>query len=202
MTFPDFFAEVAAIRVRDPLLAFLGASADGTMEYRYADAVKLAGHSCPTVAGTWLMTRRGLAALYGAEVPERGGLRASFPQPAGAGVTGVMGAVVGLVTGAAGEGGFHGIAGSFSRANLLGFATGAPGAFRLQRIDTGAAVSLSYRPEVVPPDPAMRGLLDKTVAGVASADERKAFGAVWQDRVRRILIDHADDPEMVIVEAG
>jgi len=34
--------------LRDPLAELLGAAEGGIVEYRYADAVKLAGHSCPT----------------------------------------------------------------------------------------------------------------------------------------------------------
>ena len=48
---PDFFAAVPAIVVADPLAALLGAAEDGRLEYHYADAVRPAGHSCPTVAG-------------------------------------------------------------------------------------------------------------------------------------------------------
>ena len=47
-----------AIAVYDALAAFLGACDDGLITYRYIDAVRLAGHSCPTVAGAYLMTRR------------------------------------------------------------------------------------------------------------------------------------------------
>ena len=71
-TFPDFFADAPQITLRDPLAEFLGAARGGLMTYRYADAVRLAGHSCPTVAGAWLMTVRGLRALYGDETPVRG----------------------------------------------------------------------------------------------------------------------------------
>ena len=47
-TFPTFFAQAPTVRVRDPLARFLGAAAGGILEYHYADAVRLAGHSCPT----------------------------------------------------------------------------------------------------------------------------------------------------------
>jgi len=65
MQFPDFFASAPVIRMHDPLAEFLGAAKDGIIEYRYADAVRFAGHSCPTVASAFLMTRAALAALYG-----------------------------------------------------------------------------------------------------------------------------------------
>lgn len=51
MQLPAFFDEVPAIVVTDPLAETLGAAEGGLIEYRYVDAVKLAGHSCPTVAG-------------------------------------------------------------------------------------------------------------------------------------------------------
>lgn len=62
MQFPDFFEAAPRITVRDPLARFLGAAEDGIIEYRYADAVRLAGHSCPTVASAYLMTRAALGA--------------------------------------------------------------------------------------------------------------------------------------------
>ena len=44
MEFPEFFAAVPRIAVRDPLAKFLGAASDGVIEYQYADVAKLAGH--------------------------------------------------------------------------------------------------------------------------------------------------------------
>ena len=63
MRTPAFFDQVPPIVVHDALAQTLGALHDGLIEYRYLDAVKLAGHSCPTVAGAWLMARHALAAL-------------------------------------------------------------------------------------------------------------------------------------------
>ncbi|SBT03218.1 hypothetical protein ACCAA_10140 [Candidatus Accumulibacter aalborgensis] len=54
MNFPEFFDSAPRIAVRDPLARFLGAAAEGIIEYAYSDAVKLAGHSCPTVASARL----------------------------------------------------------------------------------------------------------------------------------------------------
>ena len=34
---------------------------------------------------------------------------------------------------------------------------------------------------------------------MADADARRRFGEAWQDRVRRMLVEHADDPAMVRV---
>ena len=43
------------------------------LQEAYDDAVRLCGHSCPTVAGAWLMTAAALRALY-PEVPVRGAI--------------------------------------------------------------------------------------------------------------------------------
>ncbi len=68
MQTPAFFDQAPAIVMYDALAQTLGAMQDGLIEYHYLDAVKLAGHSCPTVAGAWLMTRAALARLYPGKV--------------------------------------------------------------------------------------------------------------------------------------
>ena len=80
MRTPAFFVAVPPIRVTDPLAALLGAADGGHIDYHYLDAVKLAGHSCPTVAGAWLMTRTALAHLYTDQTPQRGGVRVELRQ--------------------------------------------------------------------------------------------------------------------------
>lgn len=199
MAFPEFFQHVTPLIVQDPLAALLGAADDGVIEYRYVDAVKLAGHSCPTVAGAWLIARHGLAALYPESLPQRGGLRVEMCAAQDAGTTGVVGAVLGLITGAAGEGGFKGLGGVHVRRGLLGFGLSGAGIVRLSRLDSGAAAWLDYHPERVPPAPEMQPLMAKIFSGTAEADERRAFGTLWQERVRRILLEHGDDAELVSV---
>jgi hypothetical protein len=197
MHFPAFFQEIPAITLRDPLAGTLGAAADGLIDYHFADAVKLAGHSCPTVAGAWLMARRGLHALYGDEPPVRGGIRVELRAAQDAGTTGVVGNVLSLITGAAGEGGFKGLGGKLARRDLLAYGVDLPAEVRLTRLDTGASVLLDYHPECVPPSPEMAPLMARVVGGVADTAERVEFGRLWQDRVRRILLEHGDDPELV-----
>jgi hypothetical protein len=53
MKTPAFLDAVAPIAGTDPLAELLGTAEGGRIEYHYLDAVKLAGHSCPTVAGAW-----------------------------------------------------------------------------------------------------------------------------------------------------
>jgi hypothetical protein len=189
MSHPAFFDLVPALTLRDPLADLLGAADDGLIEYHYADAVRLAGHSCPTVAGAWLMTRHALAALYPDGVPERGGLRVQLRDAPGVANAGVVGAVIGLVTGAAGEAGFQGLGGRHGRRGLLEFGVAMAGEVRCARLDTGAGVEIRYRPQAVPPDPALPTLMPAVVAGTASAAERAEFGRLWQDRVRRLLME-------------
>lgn len=197
--FPEFFDEVPGIRMHDALAEFLGAVGDGIVEYRYADAVRLAGHSCPTVAAAFLMARRGLAHLHPESLPERGGIRVEMRERRDAGVAGVIAAVVGLVAGAADEGGFRGIAGRFGRRDLLRFARPIDGELRLTRLDTGAAVDVSARIERVPADPRLRELMPRCLDEVASAREAALFRDLWQQRVRRLLLEHADDPEVILL---
>lgn len=197
MRFPAFFKEVRSIRLADPLAALLGAAEAGELVYGYEDAVKLAGHSCPTVAGAYLMTLKALARLYPDRLPERGGVRVELREPQEAGTTGVTAAVAGLITGAAGEGGFKGLGGRFARRGLLSFGVAMAGELRCTRLDTGAAVEAAYHPEIVPPEPAMPPLMARLMSGEASMDERQEFGRLWQLRVKRILIDHIDDPALI-----
>jgi hypothetical protein len=199
LVYPAFYAEVPRIRLRDPLAEFLGAAQGGLLEYGYLDAVKLAGHSCPTVAAAYGLTRCALRALYGDEVPMRGGLRVTFAERADKGVTGVIANVVSLLTGAAGEGGFKGLAGRFSRCNLLAFGAVQPLEIRYTRIDNGCSVDTAADLSGIPAAAEMGTLLQRCLAGVADASEQQAFGQLWQDRVRRILLDHADDPAVFVV---
>ena len=199
MAFPDFFAQVPSLTLRDPLANLLGAADDGIIEYRYSDAVKLAGHSCPTVAGAWLMASRALALLYPDGLPERGNIRVELRAPQDAGTSGVVGAVLGLITGAAGEGGFKGLGGHHVRRGLLRFGVDIAAETRFSRLDSGAAVLLDYHPEAVPPSPEMPPLMARVVGGVADDRERAQFARLWQDRVRRILLQHAADPNLVVV---
>jgi hypothetical protein len=194
---PAFFDAVPPIVVVDPLAEALGAVEDGIVEYRYADAVKLAGHSCPTVACAWLMTRRGLQELYPGILPCRGNVRVELRAASEEGVTGVIAAVAGLVTGAANETGFKGLAGRFGRRGLLRFGVPLAGEIRFMRLDTGHSVALSHDLRVVAQPPGLRERLRDAFAPDASDDAHKAFAALWQDWVEAILIGHTDDSKLI-----
>jgi hypothetical protein len=199
MHYPDFFDSVPRLRLRDPLADFLGAAEGGVIEYRYIDAVKLAGHSCPTVASAYWLTRLALGALYCAGLPERGGVQVSFRDSRVTGVTGVIANVVSLLTGATTDTGFKGLAGRFDRRELLAFDAVQPLDLRFTRKDTGASVDAMARLRDVPADPQMAPLMQRCLAGEASADEARRFRDLWQDRVRRVLLEHGDDPEVFVI---
>ncbi len=200
MGFPDFFSHAPVVRVRDGLAELLGAADGGVLEYRYADAVRLAGHSCPTVAGAFLLGRAALARLYPDQLPERGGVSVHMPAPASDGTTGVVAQVLTLLTGAAADNGFHGLGGRHVRSGLLTHAAAPTGqGIVFGRPDSGASVALSLDLSAVPPDPAQRTLLGMVVQGNADATQRRAFGETWQARVRRLLLEHADDPRVIRV---
>lgn len=196
MGFPDFFDQVPRLLVHDPLAELLGAAEGGRLEYSYADAVRLAGHSCPTVASAYVLGHRGLSLLYPDGLPERGGVRIDFAEPLEAGVTGVIASVLTLLTGAAQGGGFQGLGGHFSRRDLQRFGVELPLALRLTRLDTGAAVDASADTSRVPADPDLPGLMSRCLSGAADTEERRRFDALWQGRVERLLLGHWDDPEV------
>lgn len=199
-TFPDFFDQSPVIVMRDPLADFLGAAADGVIEYRYADAVRLAGHSCPTVASAFLMARAALAALYGDALPVRGEIRVDFAEAHDAGVAGVIAGVATLITGATTDTGFRGLAGQFNRRNKLYFKQSlAHGELRYTRLDSGAAVEVATDMSSIPGASHMGELMQMCLLGKATAAQGEEFRKLWQDRVRRLLLEYADDPAVIQV---
>lgn len=197
MAFPEFFARIPGVTLYDPLAELLGSAEQGLIKYHYEDAVRLAGHSCPTVAGAWLMTCAALKALYPDGPPRRGEIGVEFGETLASGVTGVIASVVTLLTGAAGEGGFKGLAGRHSRCGLLRFGLQGNGQLRFFRLDGTAAVHCRFSPNSVPADPRMSPLLGALLQDRATPEERSLFAQLWQDRVRRLLLEHGDDPAVI-----
>lgn len=196
MGFPAFFDEVPELRLRDPLAGFLGSEAE--MTYRYVDAVRLCGHSCPVVAGAWLMVLAGLDWLYGDDTPERGGIEVHMRDGASQGTTGVVASVATLVTGAATEAGFNGIGAGhlFARRGLLRFEAPIDGIMGLRRRDTGMGVVVDMDTGLIAHDPAIADLMPRAVSGNVAGDELARFAGLFQDRVRRIF-EAADDPRLI-----
>ncbi|WP_292657468.1 hypothetical protein [Nitratifractor sp.] len=189
MNYPEFFDRAPVFRLFDPLGNFLGAFEEGLVEIRYLDCVKLAGHSCPTVAGAFLLTWRGMEALFGPEaLPTRSEIRVELQQSKSEGVTGVIGNVAAFICGAGDEGGFAGIGGRFSRRDLLRFGVSdIAGDIRFTRIDTGASVTLRLDTSVVGGSPEMMPLMQKALRGEALPEEIQKFQELWQGRVEAML---------------
>jgi hypothetical protein len=200
MNYPEFFNEVETIEMVDPLSNVLGAFEGGELTFNYLDVVKSAGHSCPTVAGAYLMTLKALKALYPHETPVRGNIKVAFKEPMEEGVAGVIGNVVAQLTGATDKSGFKGLNGKFARHSLMDFTADINSSARFTRVDTGVSVDVYYNPTVVPPLPDMQPLMQKVMGGTAEPEDIKAFGIFWQERVERILINNSDNAEMIRIE--
>jgi len=200
MNHPDFFDAVPRISLYDPLAEFLGATEEGVMRYGYFDAVRLAGHSCPTVACAYWSTYRALSFLYPDTLPVRGDIRVEFSQDSTSGVTGVIANVVSMLTGAMSDNGFKGIGGRFDRRKKLYFSVADLQAeIRYTRLDTMQSVNVTANPQLVPASPRLPGLMSACLSGSATPEEAREFGQLWQVRVRSILLEHGDDPAVFAV---
>lgn len=199
MDHPDFFDAVPRISLYDPLAEFLGATTDGILQYGYFDAVRLAGHSCPTVAAAYWSTCKALASLYPNTTPVRGDIRVEFNLDSASGVTGVIANVVSMLTGAMSDNGFKGLAGRFDRRKKLFFAVEMHGEMRFTRLDTGQAVQVATNLKQVPASPRLPALMASCISNTATAAEAAEFRRLWQARVRSILLEHGDDPAVFVV---
>ena len=198
MQYPDFYTHVPSIKLYDPLSGFLGAFNQGEVDISYLDCVKLAGHSCPTVAGAYLMASKGLETLYKGSLPKRGTIKVEMKMPEEEGVTGVIGNVIAFIVGASGKGGFKGIQGKYSRDKLISYNVPMQAAVKLTRLDTNKSVLLRYDPSIIPADEMMQPLMGKNLKGLATEEEKKMFQKLWQQRVEKILL-HPNDTELLTI---
>jgi hypothetical protein len=187
MSYPKFFDAIEIIKVKDPLSNALGAFDNGEYEFSYLDVVKSAGHSCPTVAGAYLITLEALKALYPNERAIRGNIKVAFEEAEKDGVAGVIANVVSQITGATQITGFKGLQGKFARHSLMSFEQPINASARFTRVDSGKCVDVIYNPSSILPHPDMQLIMQKMQKNEASADELKEFGVLWQDRVKRIF---------------
>jgi hypothetical protein len=199
MQYPLFFECVESIVLKDPLSDILGAFESGLIEYTYLDVVKSAGHSCPTVAGAYLMTCKALEALYTDTTPIRGEIEVFFKEGEEEGVAGVIANVVAQITGATDKSGFKGLNGKFARHSLLHFSAPILSSARFKRVDTGKMVDVFYDPSSVLPASTMQPLMQKVMSGSATDAQKREFGQLWQERVEKILCSHHDDEAVVKV---
>ena len=202
MQYPNFYSQVTPIKLYDPLSDFLGAFKKGEVEITYLDCVKLAGHSCPTVAGAYLMSLRGLDALYGDTLPQRGMVKVEMRENESVGVTGVTSNIISYIMGAGGIGGFKGIQGNFSRDNLLFYDAPISSEVKLTRLDTMQSVDLSYDPSIVKADENMMVLMGKSLNNLASEEEKMIFQTFWQDKVKKILLSTDIHETLILMTEG
>ena len=200
MHYPEFYDEVETITLYDPLSEVLGSFEAGIIEFCYLNSVQSAGHSCPTVAGAYLMTLKALEALYPDALPVRGEIHVDFSTTDDEGVTGVIANVVSNITGATERTGFKGLGGRFVRHSLMSFNNDMNASAHFSRTDTHAKVAVFYDPSSVQPDgdvSQMQALLGRALSGDTEA--KKVFGTMWQSRVKKILMDNINNEKVIRV---
>lgn len=187
MKYPEFFDTIEIITLQDDLSQFLGSLGDGIVEFSYLDIVKSAGHSCPTVAGAYLMTLVALKQLYKNEIPKRGEIFVSFKDDSTQGTAGVIANVITQITGATETLGFKGLNGRFERFDLMKFNDSITTNAKFQRVDTKESVEVVYNPNVISVNPKINILMQKMMQNQASEEEKIEFGKLWQERVQNIF---------------
>jgi len=186
MKYPKFYDEIETIKVKDSLSNILGTFENGEYEFCYMDVVKAAGHSCPTVAGAYLMTLEALKALYPDELAVRGNIKVEFKEALEDGVAGVIGNVISQITGATSRSGFKGLNGNFARHSLMFYDADIDSSARFTRLEDSKSVDVFYNPSSIMPNPKMQPLMQKVMQGDATPQEFKEFGDIWQERVEKI----------------
>ncbi len=183
--YPKYIDEIEPIEVYDELAEFLGAIEEGRYTVSYLEIVKMAGHSCATVAGAWLMAVEGLKALYGDEVPRRGEIKVELKYGVQQNHFGVVGMVLSNITGATVEEGFGGIpTGKFNRTKLMKFEADIDTDIRLTRLDSGKSVGVNYRPNrVVEP----MKILKSAISPDAAVEDIESFPKRFQEMVESVF---------------
>lgn len=209
--FADALERVEPVRLSEPLAQTLGAF-DGdaaVVEYSYVDVVKLAGHACPTTAAAFECCRAALARLYPDEMPVRGNIEVTVYGEPDDGVYGVIGQVFGLITGAAPETGFKGLATFYRRKDLLKYEAAKPDAtgmtFQFRRKDNGRTVRCRIDPDRLPerpPEEASRigGLLKRVLWEAANKEDIEDFRDLWRRGVTAVFESARQDNQWFAIE--
>ena len=184
MEYPDFYNEIEHIILKDKLSQFLGSTGEGIIDISYLDIVKMAGHSCVLVSGTYLMALKGLQSLYGTELPIRGEIKVELRDHLSDGNTGASAQVLSNITGATTDTGFKGINGKYNRQGLLFYGANITSNVRFTRLDTNASVEVSYTPKRVT---IPGNIMQSAVGPDATEESRKDFPLQWQEMIRTIF---------------
>ena len=195
MEYPEFYNEIEHIVLKDGLSEFLGSTGEGIIDISYLDIVKMAGHSCVLVSGTYLMALKGLKSLYGTERPVRGEIKVELRASLQDGNTGAAAQVLSNITGATSDTGFKGINGKYSRRGLLFFDAEIKSNVRFTRLDTHASVEVSYMPEILVNS---GNIMQSALGPDATEESRNDFHRKWQEMIRSIF--HNSDTVISISE--
>ncbi|WP_424005523.1 hypothetical protein ACOZ4I_19350 (plasmid) [Haloarcula salina] len=185
------------IEIRDPVAEALGVLEPGDpFVITYRDAVKEAGHSCPTASGAYRIVQLGLDDLYPDDYPVRSEIEMQAAGPQDDAAYGVMSRIISYVTGATEDDGFSGLAGGYGgRRDLLVFDAFDPDTadptFRFRRTDTDETVEVTYQVSDVPDGGPAIGNLQGILDGSASDQQREAFVDAWHRRVQVVLSDNS-----------
>ena len=183
MKYPKFFDGIEHIVLKDKLGAFLGTSEEGIIEISYLDIVKMAGHSCGTVSGAYLMALKGLKELYGQDFPQRGEIKVELSGTLSDN-TGVTALVLSNITGATSDMGFMGIQGEYNRRGLMFYGVDIQSDVRFTRLDTNKSIDVTYVPmKVVNP----KQILQSVIGTNATEENKKTFPKRWQEMVKTIF---------------
>ncbi len=185
MKYLSFFDEIESIVVYDDLTKFLGVNEDGIIEFSYADIVKVAGHSCATVVGAYLIAKAGLDALYEDKLPQRGDIKVELKKETTDDNAGVVGSILSTITGATEKYGFGGIpTGKYNRRDLLFFGVDINYDVCFTRIDNGQKVYVNYTPrKVVNP----MQILKSAIKPDATKEDIESFPKRFQDMVKKVF---------------
>ena len=185
MKYLAFFDDIEKIVLKDDLTQFLGVNEDGIIEFGYSDIVKTAGHSCGTVAGAYLIALKGLKALYGDQIPQRGEIKIELKKSPTEDNAGVIACVLSILTGATTDYGFGGIpTGKFNRRGLLFYDAVIEADVRFTRLDTDKYVDVNYRPKKIV-DPMT--ILMSAIGPNATQENRETFPVRFQEMVKTLF---------------
>ncbi len=189
MKYLSFFDDIEKIVLYDDLSKFLGVNDDGILDFSYADIVKSAGHSCGTVAGAYLIALKGLKALYGDTLPQRGEIKIEIKKSPTQENAGVIGCVLSNITGATTDYGFGGIpTGKYKRRDLLFYNADIESDVLFTRLDTNEKVGVNYKPQkVVNP----MAILMSAIKPDAREEDIESFPIRFQEMVKTVF-DNAD----------
>ena len=185
MDYPAFFDDIETIVLKDELSKFLGVNEHGIIEISFLDIVKMAGHSCPTVGGAYLMALKGLNVLFPYGMPERGRIKVELRKSPTEDNAGVEGSVLSNITGATADNGFGGlVAGKYSRRGLLFYNAPIDIDIRLTCLDTNKQVGVNCSAKrVVNP-----GLLLMSAIGPdATPEDKKLFPRRFQEMMKTLF---------------